>query len=215
MTSLLGFTSWQKLFSLDSPEKLKVNWFSSLVREFPHCLASYGILGRLSNTSLSRGAIPQTLPIMLGEAHLEMQSCDLGPTPLGGILLFVLTLHSVLILGVQLTSHLSFVQPLVDIVKVSLWWTLVVGRSICPVKFRSLSPAWLWIQVINTPCRLWQALLGDTPGNPCQIQLSTFLPSLVDNSIVLLVHIKELYLFWDEFQHIKCPLAGRFDRGTN
>lgn len=37
----------------------------------------------------------------------------------------------------------------------------------------------------------------------------------VDNSIDLSVHIDELDSILDEFKHIKCSIAGRFDRGTN
>lgn len=66
-----------------------------------------------------------------------MRDPGLDPTPHGAILPS-LTLHSVLILGVQQISSLSCVYPLVEMVKFSLLtacWTLLVGGPIRTVKF--------------------------------------------------------------------------------
>lgn len=56
-----------------------------------------------------------------------------------------------------------------------------------------------------------EIVLETDVGFDCPLSL----PMFVDKKIDLSVHIKALDSLLLEFQHIKCPFAGRFDRGTN
>ena len=56
-----------------------------------------------------------------------------------------------------------------------------------------------------------EVMLETSFGSHCPLSL----PVLVHEDIDISVHIEDLDSLLDEFQRFKCPLAGRFDRGTS